>query len=258
MTGMPRAPSRRRKPRPAVPAVPAVPIMPALPPPRAGRPSTDGTKRRRTRIRDMADVPADAAGAHAAPAPASGHGPKHPYHLVDPSPWPLAGAFSAGLMATGGVVFMHGGGYWLLILGFLCVLAVMALWWRDVLTEAVRQHAHTPVVKLGLRYGMALFIASEVMFFAAFFWAFFDASLFPREAIGGVWTPKNIHTVDPFEMPLMMTLILLLSGTTVTWAHHALQVGNRKETLVALGATILLGVSFSFFQGYEYAHAEFG
>jgi len=206
----------------------------------------------------MADVPADAAGAHAASAPASGHGPKHPYHLVDPSPWPLAGAFSAGLLATGGVVYMHGGGFWLLILGFLCVLTVMALWWRDVLKEAVRQHAHTPVVKLGLRYGMALFIASEVMFFAAFFWAFFDASLFPREAIGGVWPPKNIHTVDPFEMPLMMTLILLLSGTTVTWAHHALQVGNRKETLVALGATILLGVSFSFFQGYEYAHAEFG
>src|SRR5919199_1533725 len=177
----------------------------------------------------------------AAPA-AAHHGPKHQYHLVDPSPWPLVGSVSAGLLAVGGVVFMHGGGAWLMILGFLAVLGMMFMWWRDVVREATFRHLHTPVVQIGLRYGMALFIASEVMFFAAFFWAFFDSSLYPKEAIGGVWPPKNIHPLDPFHLPLMMTLILLLSGTTVTWAHHEILEGRRKNATVALTVTVLLGL----------------
>jgi cytochrome c oxidase subunit III len=193
---------------------------------------------------------------------ADGHGAEgghtHQYHLVNPSPWPLLGAFSAGLMAVGGVMYMHGSGWLLAALGFLCVLTVMAGWWRDVIRESVREKAHTPIVKLGLRYGMSLFIASEVMFFAAFFWAFFDASLYPKEAIGGVWPPENIVTMEAFHLPLMMTLILLLSGTTVTWAHHAIVEGDRKTASVALGLTVILGVLFSCFQVYEYGHATFG
>ena len=193
---------------------------------------------------------------------ADGHGAEgghtHQYHLVNPSPWPLLGAFSAGLMAVGGVMYMHGSGWLLAALGFLCVLTVMAGWWRDVIRESVREKAHTPIVKLGLRYGMSLFIASEVMFFAAFFWAFFDASLYPKEAIGGVWPPENIETFNAFHLPLMMTLILLLSGTTVTWAHHAIVEGDRKTASVALGLTVILGILFSCFQVYEYSHAHFG
>jgi cytochrome c oxidase subunit 3 len=193
---------------------------------------------------------------------ADGHGAEgghtHQYHLVNPSPWPLLGAFSAGLMAVGGVMYMHGSGWLLAALGFLCVLTVMAGWWRDVIRESVREKAHTPIVKLGLRYGMSLFIASEVMFFAAFFWAFFDASLYPKEAIGGVWPPENIETMEAFHLPLMMTLILLLSGTTVTWAHHAIVEGDRKTASVALGLTVILGILFSCFQVYEYGHATFG
>ena len=193
---------------------------------------------------------------------ADGHGAEgghtHQYHLVNPSPWPLLGAFSAGLMAVGGVMYMHGSGWLLAALGFLCVLTVMAGWWRDVIRESVREKAHTPIVKLGLRYGMSLFIASEVMFFAAFFWAFFDASLYPKEAIGGVWPPENIVTMEAFHLPLMMTLILLLSGTTVTWAHHAIVEGDRKTASVALGLTVILGILFSCFQVYEYSHAHFG
>jgi cytochrome c oxidase subunit 3 len=134
-------------------------------------------------------------------------------------------------------------------------------WWRDILKESVGEKAHTPVVKIGLRYGMTLFIASEVMFFAAFFWAFFDAALFPKvfEANPqGVWPPANITTVDAFHLPLMMTLILLLSGTTVTWAHHAIIEGNRKDATKALGLTVLLGILFTAVQVYEYAHAPFG
>ncbi len=130
-------------------------------------------------------------------------------------------------------------------------------WWRDVIREGEYKGDHTPVVQLGLRYGMALFIASEVMFFVAWFWAFFNASLFPKEAIGGVWPPKGVETLDPWHLPFVNTLILLLSGTTVTWAHHAMQEGDRQGLIQGLMVTVLLGLSFTSVQAYEYAHAAF-
>ncbi len=196
--------------------------------------------------------------AHAGPhGDHGGHGhdaPKHPYHLVDPSFWPLVGSMSAGLLAGGAVLFMHGHGTVAMILGFLAVLLTMAVWWRDVIREATFEGHHTPVVQLGLRYGMVLFIASEVMFFSAFFWAFFSSSLFP---VGGVWPPKGIHPFDPFEFPFLNTLILLLSGTTVTWAHHSLLEGNQRGLVKGLTLTVLLGLSFTAVQAYEYGHAAF-
>jgi cytochrome c oxidase subunit 3 len=183
-----------------------------------------------------------------------GHGPKHQYHLVDPSPWPLIGAFCAGLLTTGAVLYMHNYGATLLIIGFISVLLMMAAWWRDVIKEATFQGHHSPIVQIGLRYGMALFIASEVMFFAAFFWAFFSSSLFPA---GGIWPPKGVHPFDAFELPFLNTMILLLSGTTVTWAHAGVIAGDRRTALVGLGLTILLGLSFTGVQAYEYSHAAF-
>jgi cytochrome c oxidase subunit III len=180
---------------------------------------------------------------------------KHPYHLVDPSPWPIVGSAAAGILFGGAVYWMHGGPWFIMVLGLLGVLAVMFVWWRDVIREAVYGGYHTPVVQIGLRYGMALFIASEVMFFAAFFWAFFTSSLFP---VGGVWPPKGIHPFDPFEIPFLNTMVLLLSGTTVTWAHHALLEGDRKNLIRGLLITVLLGITFTCLQAYEYSHAAFG
>ena len=191
------------------------------------------------------------------PAATIQHGPKHQYHLVDPSPWPLVGAVCAGALAVGGVLYMHGHGTLLLIVAFVAVLAMMAAWWRDVIKEATFQGHHSPVVQIGMRYGMALFIASEVMFFAAFFWAYFNASLFPTDAIGNVWPPKTIRTFDPLSLPLLNTLILLTSGVTVTWAHHALREGDRQGMLQGLALTILLGLSFTCVQAFEYSHAAF-
>ncbi len=186
------------------------------------------------------------------------HGHKHPYHLVDPSPWPIVGALAAGVLTSGAVFFMHGYGWELMALGFIGVLLVMFVWWRDVIREAVYGGYHNPIVQIGLRYGMALFIASEVMFFAAFFWAFFSAALFPTAATGGVWPPKGIHPFNPFEIPFLNTLILLTSGTTVTWAHHALLEGNRKGLIRGLAVTVFLGICFTSLQAYEYSHAAFG
>jgi len=187
-------------------------------------------------------------------------GPKHPYHLVDPSPWPVIGAACAGLMFGGAVLYMHyapdhKGPLWLIAPGLIGVLAIMAVWWRDVIKEAVHQGHHTPVVQIGLRYGMALFIASEVMFFAAFFWAFFTSALFP---VGGVWPPKGIHPFNPWEIPFLNTLILLTSGTTVTWAHHALLNNDRKGMIQGLLVTVILGICFTGLQAWEYSHAAFG
>ena len=199
------------------------------------------------------------------------HAKNHPYHLVDPSPWPFWGSMSALWLAAMALLYMHPEmlgagaapgvqsiGAWKLVAGFIPVLLVMALWWRDVVREGEYGGHHTPVVQIGLRYGMALFIASEVMFFVAFFWAFFDASLFPKAGIGGVWPPADIQTFDAFDLPLLNTLILLLSGCTVTWAHHELIEGNRPKVLQALGITVLLGLFFTSLQAYEYSHAAFG
>ena len=185
-------------------------------------------------------------------------GPKQPYHLVKPSPWPLMGAASAGTMMVGAILALHGGPVWVFPLGFLCVLGTMFVWWRDVIHESVVEKAHSAVVKIGLRYGMSLFIASEVMFFVAFFWAFFSQSLYPNAGINGVWPPPGITPVDPFHFPFLMTMVLLLSGTTATWAHHSLQHGDNKAAKTALWCTVGLGVFFTLCQLYEYTHAEFG
>ena len=217
---------------------------------------------------------------------------KHDYHLVNPSPWPLIGAFAAVTMAVGLVTFTKGfvpapdtgtgglgysifgkGHPWVLLTGLGLMLYIMAGWWRDVTREA-NQGDHTPVVSIGLRYGMIMFIASEVMFFVAWFWGFFEFAIFHTARDGATWDatnpiyaeslarfrdwpPVGVETFNPFQIPLMNTLILLLSGTTVTWAHHALQSGDRAGARNGLILTILLGMLFTSFQAMEYAEAGF-
>jgi cytochrome c oxidase subunit 3 len=196
----------------------------------------------------------------------------HDYHLVEPSPWPFIASVSAFVMAVGAVMWMKkmtiGGlamGSLIFGLGLIGILYVMYGWWRDVLDEALHKGDHTPVVQIHHRYGMIMFIASEVMFFVAWFWAYFDAALFPAEAIqyarveklGGEWPPKGIEVFDPWHLPLLNTLILLTSGTTVTWAHHAIINGDNEGVKKGLLLTVILGVLFSIVQVYEYTHAHF-
>lgn len=197
------------------------------------------------------------------------HG-NHPYHLVEPSKWPIVGATGAFFMMLGLVVFLHSDtfgagleptfdkiGLWVILPGVIIVMMTMVGWWRTVIDEATVQKLHTNFVQLGLRYGMALFIASEVMFFSAFFWAFFDASLYPKEAIGFVWPPAGLTVFEPFDLPLLNTVILLTSGFTVTWAHHDIREGNMKHATRMLGITVGLGFLFTLLQAWEYAHAPF-
>lgn len=191
----------------------------------------------------------------------------HQYHLVDPSPWPLVASMVLLALTLGGAAAMHGypWGAPLAGAGLLGVLYVMYVWWRDVIREGKEGH-HTGLVQHGLRWGMVLFIVSEVMFFAAFFWAFFSHSIFPRLPLeevwpaleAGIWPPKGIETLDAWDLPFLNTLILLLSGTTVTWAHHALLHGDNKGVIQGLACTVVLGLLFTACQAYEYHHAHFG
>lgn len=185
-------------------------------------------------------------------------GKPHPFHIVKPSPWPMLASLAAGALAVCATIYFHHKILWPIYLSAFALILVSTLWFRDIIREAVVSKEHTRNVKTGFRYGMMLFIASELMFFVAFFWAYFDASLFPKEAIEFVWPPKGIKTVDPFDLPFLMTMILLLSGCTVTWAHAALIEGNRRDTIRALGWTVALGLIFTGFQAYEYVHAHFG
>ena len=201
----------------------------------------------------------------------------HEYHILDPDIWPLIGAFSALVFTTGMVFFMHEMAGWQAILGVgvAGLIATFFGWFSKVVNEA-EGGDHTPVVQLHMRYGMILFIASEVMFFVGWFWAFFDFALFPaplQEAAENVWQnmigqdgaaalaqfpPEGVEVLDPFSLPLLNTLILLCSGTSVTWAHHSLINGDRDGLKKGLWLTIALGVLFTCIQAYEYAHAPFG
>jgi cytochrome c oxidase subunit 3 len=234
---------------------------------------------------------------------ASSHANQHDYHLVEPSPWPLLASLSALLGAIGAIIWMRsmGGGEGLFgiqgpavfAVGMVGLCAVAFMWWRDVIAEA-HSGSHTPVVQIHQRYGMLLFIASEVMFFVAWFWAYFDAALFPNgtytlenvqqavgmvkrdEVFGGQWPPVPVEmteamipatgapaegffkaTFDPWGLPLVNTLVLLLSGCTVTWAHHALLKNERTQLIIGLALTVMLGALFTVLQYIEYGHAGF-
>jgi cytochrome c oxidase subunit III len=235
---------------------------------------------------------------------AEAHGKHHDYHLLDPSPWPLLASMSAFVTAVGTIIWLRSMGEgatgifgihgpWVFAAGFAGLVAVAFMWWRDVIIEGNHDH-HTPVVQLHFRYGMLLFIASEVMFFVAWFWAYFDFSLFPADIhkiagtnevvgmvtrdqlFGGQWPPVPVEstdatipatgapaggffkgTFDPWGIPLVNTLILLLSGCTVTWAHHALLKNDRRGLVLGLAVTVILGMIFTGFQAYEYHHAAF-
>ena len=187
------------------------------------------------------------------------HAKNHDYHILNPSIWPLLGAVSGFTMLFGAVLYFHDHGPWVLIIGGLLTAYTMIAWWTDVIAES-HGGDHTPVVRLGLRYGFVLFVMSEVMFFLAWFWTFFKHALYPmEEGAGGVWPPVGIETFDPWHLPLINTLILLCSGAAATWAHHAIaHENNRKDFINGLALAVVLGCALTALQAYEYGHAAFG
>jgi len=183
----------------------------------------------------------------------------HPYHLVEPSPWPLGASVACLILTLGGVMKFHGfvAGDICLPLGLILILSTMLFWWADVIKESTYQGHHTKTVKYGLTLGVILFIVSEIMLFFSVFWAFFHSSLSPSIELGATWPPIGIQSLNPFEIPLLNTIILLTSGCTVTVSHSKIISGDRKLTIIYLILTILLAWFFLGLQWVEYFNAPF-
>nr|ARH54382.1 cytochrome c oxidase subunit 3 [Gastrallus laevigatus] len=181
----------------------------------------------------------------------------HPFHLVDYSPWPILGSLGAMIFMTGMIKWFHSFNSQLFLLGMTINLMIMYQWWRDITREGTFQGQHSYMVTMGLRWGMILFIVSEIFFFISFFWGFFHSSLSPTIEIGMNWPPKGINPFNPLQIPLLNTLILLTSGISVTWAHHSIMENNYKQAIQGLLITIILGIYFTMLQAYEYIESPF-
>jgi cytochrome c oxidase subunit 3 len=183
----------------------------------------------------------------------------HPFHLVSPSPWPMYTSFSLFSLTASGALSMHSfeNAYIVFFVALVTLVSSMSLWFRDIISEGTFLGNHTLAVQKGLNLGVILFIVSEALFFLAIFWAFFHSALTPTVELGAQWPPLGIEPVNPFELPLLNTVILLSSGATVTYAHHSLIQGKRSGALYGSIATILLAVIFTGFQGLEYSVSSF-
>nr|APQ47869.1 cytochrome c oxidase subunit III [Cheumatopsyche brevilineata] len=182
----------------------------------------------------------------------------HPYHLVNFSPWPLTSALGTMIfMLSMTKWFKEFQLNWFILIGFTIIILSMIQWWRDVIRESTFQGIHTFKVNLNMRWGMILFIISEVFFFISFFWTFFHSSLSPNIELGSLWPPMNINVFNPFHIPLLNTLILLTSGISITWSHHCLLENKLNQSIQSLIITILLSFYFTSIQIYEYFKAPF-
>nr|AWH61909.1 cytochrome c oxidase subunit III [Cicadella viridis] len=181
----------------------------------------------------------------------------HPFHLVDYSPWPIIGSVGVMTLTSGLVLWFSQINYYLFTMGFIIIILTMIQWWRDVTRESTFQGNHTFKVSLGMKYGMILFIISEIFFFSSFFWSFFHSSLSPSMEIGLQWPPVGIKTFNPINIPLLNTMILLSSGITLTWAHNAILIKNFNQMNQGMILTIILGIYFTLLQGYEYYESSF-
>jgi len=187
-----------------------------------------------------------------------------PYHLVTPSPWPLLTSFTLLILTSSTAIYFNGyisplggSGVELIVIGFLTTVIAMTLWFRDVVTEGTFLGDHTFLVQKGITIGVFLFILSEVFFFVSIFWAYFHSSLSPTIELGTYWPPVGINAINPFELPLLNTILLLSSGATVTFAHHSLIKGDRRQAIFGVILTILFAILFTVCQWIEYINAEF-
>jgi len=181
---------------------------------------------------------------------------RHFYHLVDESPWPILASVRALFLTLGLLKIFHSYRASLVLITLVALLLIMGQWWQDVSSEGALQGLHSSIVELGLRWGIALFIVSEVFFFLSFFWAFFHRRLAPSIELSQ-WPPLGVLVFYAVEVPLLTTIVLLASGITVTWAHHALMQVEHSKSILRLALTVFLGAYFTCLQGIEYYEASF-
>lgn len=187
-------------------------------------------------------------------------GQRHFYHMVTPSPWPFLTALNVFVMLLSAVVYMHNylenGGY-MFFLSLINLIFIVTLWLRDVIREGTYEGMHTKIVQKNLKFGFALFIITEVMFFFGFFWAFFHSSLSPAVEIGCVWPAVGIEPINPWKLPLLNTCLLLLSGVYITICHMYIRTGEVEEIYENYAYTLVCGLLFTLVQLYEYIKSSF-
>jgi len=185
--------------------------------------------------------------------------PKHLFHVLEFSLWPFFLAFGLFFFVTGIAFSIHYvvTGYYILLIGLLMLIITSIFWFLDISREAVVKGYHTKIVRKGLKIGFLFFIASEIMLFFGFFWAFFHSALCPSIELGAIWPPVGLNVIPVFDFPLFNTFILIISGFAVTWAHRGISLGSFKESIDGLILTILLGLFFIFLQGLEYYESTF-
>lgn len=183
----------------------------------------------------------------------------HRFHIVQPSPWPILMSLSLLIFTMSLTASFQNYQFSLsaLTISTVFILLTFFFWFRDIVKESTYLGFHTILVQIGIKLGFYLFVISEIFVFFSVFWAFFYASFSPNIEIGCVFPSIGIIAFNPWSIPLLNTLILLTSGVSLTWAHHSIVHGNRGETLIGLGLTILLGVIFTLFQYLEYVEATF-
>lgn len=186
----------------------------------------------------------------------------HPYHLVTIRPWPLLTSLRIFNILIWSIHWINLSKFFYnpllsFILSILSLILCRLLWWRDIIRESTFQGSHSSEVYKGLRLGIILFIISEILFFLSFFWAYFHSALSPSIEIGQLWPPKGIYPFNPYDIPLLNTIILISSGLSVTWSHHAIISKSLKDSSLSLLITIILGLIFSLIQFIEYKVSSF-
>lgn len=182
--------------------------------------------------------------------------------MVDPSPWPILTTLHAFNVLTALIMYLHFFKFALIWLGFTSFMLFLTIewWFTDIIREASFEGRHTQPVQKGLRTGMILFITSEVMFFFAFFWAYFHSALSPSIEIGATWPPYGLEAFDYLHIPLYNTFVLLISGICVTWTHNEIVIKDAKDkvnTYYSLILTLILAIHFTYWQLCEYVTASF-
>jgi len=181
----------------------------------------------------------------------------HPWHIVEKSPWPILRSFLAYVIITRLINIIYNHNLQILMFNIIPLTLCAFQWWRDITREATFQGHHTSVVIFRIKWGIILFIVSEIYFFLSFFWTYFHIILAPEVELGIIWPPIYINIFNPYNIPLLNTIILLFRGITVTWSHYSILRKNYYITFLSLSLTILLGIYFTTLQIYEYLLALF-
>nr|YP_010879017.1 cytochrome c oxidase subunit III [Batracomorphus nigromarginattus]WHE42669.1 cytochrome c oxidase subunit 3 [Batracomorphus nigromarginattus] len=181
----------------------------------------------------------------------------HKFHMVNNSPWPVLISFSMLLLTTSAVVWMHKNNPYMLIMSLILTIMLSSQWWRDIIRESTFQGIHNKKIIKLMKWGMMMFILSEIMFFISFFWTFFHMSLSPSIEMGLNWPPMGIEPMKPMNIPLLNTVILMSSGVSITLAHNFIMNKMLSKTIKMMWITIFLGVYFSIIQLYEYMECSF-